>query len=76
MFDVFLRQLIAPFVAFFVFSLAHVVSRAVAPLIPEGCVKRFLLKPRSTRSEFFERADEKMFSFFRSLLNRARSKQR
>jgi hypothetical protein len=72
--DVFLRQLISPFVALAIFLLAHYISRPIIWLLPEGRVKRFLTKPRSTRSEFFERADARMFALFRRLLRRSGSK--
>lgn len=70
--DVFLRQLLAPFVAVPIFLAAHYIARLIVPLIPECWLKRILTKKRSTRSEFFERADARMFAFFRSLLRRAR----
>lgn len=70
--EILLRQLLAPFVAVVVFVLANYIARLLIPLIPPGRVKAFLTKPRSNRSEFFERMDAKMFAFLRSVVRKAR----
>jgi hypothetical protein len=70
--EVFWRQLLAPFLMVMLLFVARYVSRLFLPLIPDGRIKRFLTKPRSNRSEFFERCDARMFAFFRFLLRKAR----
>lgn len=70
--DRFLSQAFAPFFLLLLLLVARPIGKLIQKFIPDGAVKRYLTKPRSDRSKFFERADAKMFAYFRRLFSKAR----
>jgi hypothetical protein len=67
-----IAQLLAPFLLVLMLVIARPVGKIIERLLPDGRIKRYLTKKRSNRSEFFERADARMFAFLRRLIGRPR----